>query len=341
MKKKDVFLLVFLLFAALLFVIFSPAAREGAYQGLVLAENTIIPSLLPLLIIFLFIMKSGAKDILAKSLGFIPACLFNLPRVAMPAIFFGLVGGYPTGAILTNELLQNEEIDIKQAQIMLRFNVCGGCGFIITAVGTGVLKSQRAGLILFASAVISNTIIGIVLSFFKKRTKNEYYSYTAEINAGDALTASVSGAVHSVLNLTAFIILFGSINAVLPLPDYIQPVLEITGGICGDSSFSLAEISGYLAFGGLCVHLQLLPILLQAKMKYWDFLLSRVIGALLSYAVTKLLCIIFPADVSVFSNTGEQLSAFSSINLSLSFLLVAGSVVLVLDISSRKRSLDK
>lgn len=141
MKRKDLFLLTGLTAAAAVMVIFSSQAREGAYDGLILAQNTIIPSLLPLLIIFLLIMKTGAKDIIAKLFGFLAVCVFNLPKAAFPAIFFGFIGGYPTGALLTRELLDNGEIDCEQAKRLLRFNVCGGCGFIITAVGGAVLLS--------------------------------------------------------------------------------------------------------------------------------------------------------------------------------------------------------
>lgn len=116
MKKKDFALLVLLLSMAGALVAFSSSAKEGAMNGLILAQNTIIPSLTPLLMIFLIIMKSGAKDILAKYFGFVAKVLFNLPYVAFSAIFFGMIGGYPTGALLTKELFDAGELDVKQAK---------------------------------------------------------------------------------------------------------------------------------------------------------------------------------------------------------------------------------
>lgn len=340
MKKRDVLLLVFLMSVSGLLIAFSSRSKLGAYNGLVLAENTIIPSLLPVLIIFMLVMKTSAKDVVSKAFGLVPLYLFRLPSVTSSVILFGLIGGYPTGALLTYELMKNEEIDEKQARCLLRFNFCGGCGFIITGVGVGVLHSQKAGVILFLSSLLSSVVIGAVLSVFNDKPDREYYSYSSPINIGDALNTATSSAMNSVLNITAYIILFSAIAGIVDIPKFIMPVLEITNGVC-KNSFSLAELSAYLSFGGLCIHLQLLPIVIKSKMKYLDFLLFRVIGALLSYVITKIILFIFPVDISVFSNISNQQAVFSSLNMSLSFLMIVGAVVLILDINERKRIVDK
>lgn len=330
-----------ILFAiAVLLIVFSAEMREGAYKGLALAENTIIPSLLPLLIIFLLIMKTGARDVLARAFGFVSHYLFNLPMVTFPAIIMGLVGGYPTGALLTQELFLSQEIDRAQAARMLRFNFCGGCGFIITAVGTATLLSPKAGLILFVSNITVSVLMGFALSFTQPRMKNGFYSYRESPPLGNAIADSAEGAIKSMLSITAFVIFFGAVNHIASLPKFILPIVEITNGLCGGEKFSLPEISGYLAFGGLCIHMQLLPSIVKCGMKYIDFLFFRVLSALLSYCVTKLILFVFPMEQQVFSNESGTVAVFSSVNIGLSFLLIVGCFVLVLDISSRKRAID-
>lgn len=340
MKKKDIFLLFILFGLAFVMIMFSGDMREGAYQGLVLAENTIVPSLLPLLIIFLLIMKTGARDVLARLMGFISVYIFNLPMITFPAIFLGLIGGYPTGALLTQELYNNGDIDKNQSSAMLRFNFCGGCGFIITAIGSAKLMNIKAGVILFISNIAASLIIGLLCSFSKKRIRREFYSFNEITDFGTALTAAVESAVKSVLNITAFVILFGSINNILKLPEFLLPLIEITNGVCGENSFSLPELSAYLAFGGLCIHMQLLPVIMKCGMKYYDFLISRIISALLSYCITKLILMVFPIETQVFSNASENIAVFSSVNLALSALLIIGCFVLVLDVNSKKRAID-
>lgn len=337
MKKKTALVLTILMLMAVVLIIFSKQARQGAADGLKLAENTIIPSLAPLLIIFLLIMKTGAKDLLARAFGFISVYVFNLPQITFPAIFFGLIGGYPMGALLTNELLKSGEIDEKQARRLLRFNFCGGCGFIITAVGTTVLNNTKAGAVLFLSNVISSVIIGFALSFTEKRKSAQYYSYTEYRKLGDVLSESVSDAVKSLLNMTAFIILFCAFNVVINFPDFLAPVIEITSGICANSRFTIPMTSAFLAFGGFCIHFQLLFVVAQAKMKYADFLLFRLISAVLSYGVSKILLIFIPIEEAVFSNASIKVAEFSSVNTVLSVLMVIGCFVIVTDIRSKKK----
>lgn len=336
MKVRDSLLLVFLLGTAGAFILFSDSARQGAYDGLVLAQNTIIPGLTPLLIIFLLIMKTSARDILARCFGFLARSVFNLPHAAFPAIFLGLLGGYPTGALLTKELLTSGEIDEKQAKRMMRFNFCGGAGFIVTAVGTAVMKSREAGLILLASNIISSVIIGFALSFTEPRSREKFYSYSTPKNLGDALTQASSDAVGSILNITAFVILFSAFTAIVPIDSRLAPIIEITNGICTKNDFSLPQISAYLAFGGLCIHFQLLGVISDIGMKPWDFLLFRIIGAALSYAVCRLLLLLFPQSAAVFLNnaTGVELSG---VNTAASVLMIVGCFALVLDLRSQRK----
>lgn len=332
--------MIILSVTAILLIVFSADMRKGAYNGLVLAENTIIPSLLPLLIIFLLIMKTGARDVMARAFGFLSYYIFNLPMVTIPAVIMGLAGGYPTGALLTQELFLSQEIDRAQAARLLRFNFCGGCGFIITAVGTATLLNTEAGLILFLSNIIASVLIGFAMSFTQPRIKKDFYSYRESPPLGNAIADAVESSIKSVLSITAFVIFFGAVNNIASLPKFVLPIVEITNGLCRGEKFSLPEISGYLAFGGLCIHMQLLPSIVKCGMKYIDFLFFRVLSALLSYCVTKLILLAFPIEQQVFFNESGNVAVFSSVNIGLSFLLIVGCFVLVLDISSRKRAID-
>lgn len=337
MKRNNNALLIILMSIAGLIIVFSKEAAQGAKNGLVLAQNTIIPSLLPLLIIFFLIMKTGAKDSLARLLGFICPYVFNLPQVTLPAVFFGLIGGYPTGALMTKELFDAGEIDNEQAKRMLRFNFCGGCGFIITAVGLSTLKSQKIGIILLLSNVFACIILGVFLSFSQKRTYSKFYSFTQIKNFGDCLIDSVNAGLKSVLNITAFIVLFSAVSNIIKIPKEITPIIEITSGICAQNNIPIAQICAYLSFGGICIHLQLLGIIKQINMKYIDFLTFRIISSFLSYVISKIMFYFFPVDKSVFSNNAPTIAEFSSVNILLSILLILGCFIIVLDIHSKKK----
>ena len=218
----------------------------------------------------------------------------------------------------------------------MRFNFSGGPAFIITAVGTGFLQSKKAGLILFASVTLSSIIIAVLNSFFGKNEMNGEYSF-AQMSIDESLTKSVEQAIKSVLSISAYIILFSAINSIITVPSYLTPLIEITSGIAENyKSFSIPQLAFFLSFGGLCIHLQIFGIIKRAKMKYLDFLLWRVIGAFFAYICAILLLKAFPVEAAVFSNYSDSIYRFTSVNATLSVLMVLGCAVFIFDLAGRK-----
>ena len=334
--NKNAALLIFLFMIVIILVSFSYEAKEGAVYGIALAEKIIIPSLLPLLIIFNLIQNSGAGRVFEKILSPFTVHILRLPECAGPAVFFGLMGGFPAGAILTEGLYTNQDIDESTAKRLMRFNFNGGPAFIITAVGTGLLQSKRAGIILFASTTISSIIIALASACFSEKAERGYISYvTAPID--EALSKSVEQAIKSVFGISAYIILFSALHGIFSIPELLSPLIEITSGIANNySDFSIPQLAFFLAFGGLCIHLQIFSMIKRVKMKYFDFLLWRLTGAVLACAVSKVLLMIFPVEEAVFSNFSESIIRLTSVNAALSALMIIGCVVFILDIENRR-----
>lgn len=335
--KKDYIELFILSAITVLFIVFSFDAKNGAKNGLTLAEGVIVPSLLPLLIIFNLVLKTGAGNIIEKIFSPITEKIFRLPKSTSTAIIFGLIGGYPTGAILTDNLYNNGDIDKETAKRLLRFNVNGGVAFIITAIGTVVLKSEKAGIILFVSTTISSLIIAFLSSFRYEKIKCSDTSYNS-MPIGEALNESVEISIKSVLNISAYVIMFSAVNEIANLPSYVMPFIEITNGIVNNhKSFSIPEIAFLLAFAGFCIHFQLLTIIKKVEMKYLDFLFWRIAHAVISYFVCKAILYFFPIQLAVFSNVTEIVSEVSYINPTLSILMILGCAVIIFDIEGKKK----
>ncbi len=335
--KKDVLQLAALVLASLLLIAFSPQAKEGARHGLEMAWNIIIPGLLPLLIIFNLISKSEAGILIQNLLAPVTEKIFRLPRAAGAAIIFGLTGGYPAGAVLTESLYDNSDIDSETAKRLLRFNVNGGAAFIISAVGTIILKNESAGLILFASTTFSALLIAFFSSFHYNRIADSHAGYSA-LPLAEALNASTESALRSVMNISACIILFSALGEIIQYPAELSPIIEITGGIADNYSiFPLPVLAFLLAFAGLCIHFQLFSIIKKIGMSYFDFFLWRIIHALLSAALCLLLTKLFPGAAQVFSNLSNSTAAPYSVNFALSALMIFGCAVLVLDIDGKRK----
>lgn len=335
-KKESVQLLLLTSFAVLL-IAFSSKAKSGALLGLEISGKTVVPSLLPLLIIFNLISKSDAGNIVQNIFAPVTEKIFRLPRCAGGAVFFGLLGGYPTGALLTESLYDSNDIDGETAKRLLRFNVNGGAAFIITGVGSAILNSEKAGYILFASTTFSAILIAFISSLRYKKVESIFHCCSS-VSFGNALNLSVESSVRAVLNITAYITLFSAVNNIISLPSCFTPLFEISGGIANCFRiFSLPALAFLLSFSGLCIHLQLLSVIKKIGMRYFDFFIWRIVHSLLSYGICSVFLKLFPPETAVFSNSADSIAAPFSVNLSLSVLMAIGCAVIVLDIESRKR----
>ncbi len=337
--KKEFIELIFLFSAAILLIAFSSSAKSEAFNGLEMAGRIVIPSLLPLLIIINLISNAETKNIIEKILSPFTEKILRLPRSTGSAVFFGLIGGYPTGALLTDSLYSNEDIDSETAKRLLRFNVNGGAAFIITATGTSVLKSQKAGIILFASTTAAALLIAFLSSFHYKKINYPVPGYCS-LSLGEALNKSTENSIQAVLNITAYIVLFSAISNILTIHQPLIPIFEITNGIVENFRiFTLPELAGLLSFAGLCIHFQLLSVIKKIGMHYFDFFIWRVFHSVLSYGICFLLLKVFPTETAVFSNLADITAKPISVNTALSVLMILGCAVIILDIESRKRKI--
>lgn len=338
-NQKALPLLALLLAAAAILLVFAAPARAGAKAGLALAENTVLPSLLPLLMLFLMIQNTRAGVLLSRALT-LPAKALRLPPQAAGALLFGQIGGYPTGAVLTGELLDRGVIDCATARRMLCFNVCGGVGFICTAVGTAVLHSGTAGWLLLTANILANLTVAAVTVPLSDPPAAKEVPPAPPLSAGEALPAAAKGAMESLLHLSACIILFSALCAVVPAPKWLLPLVEITAGLCTGTGYTLAQTAAFLAFGGLCVHLQLLGWAGRFELPYPTFLACRAGAALLADGYCRGLLRLFPQPAAVFSNISETLPRPGIGSTTLTALLLAGAVVFALDLLQRRRRVD-
>ncbi|MGN0458602.1 MAG: hypothetical protein ACI4IL_06515 [Eubacterium sp.] len=339
--KKAGYVIPCVLLGLLIFMIManSAAAKQGAIIGIELVLKTIVPSLLPILILTNSIVKSECAYVFDFLFGWFTEKALRLPRQTTSAIIFGLLGGYPAGAILTKGLLDDGQIDRQTARRILRFNFSGGLAFIITAVGTVKLNSTKIGIMLFACCTISSLIIGILQGIFCKSRSLES-KRPKKMSVSDGIIESVEQSTKSVLIMGSYIILFSALGEIVKLPCYIMPLLEITNGMFRNNcSMSLGAVAMFLSFGGLCIHFQIFDIIKSASMNFFDFLFFRILGGVLAYFPGKLCTVLFPQEMSVFSNLSVQSASLVQYNTLLSIVLLVGCVVLVCDIKSRKSEL--
>lgn len=322
------------------FIVFSVRAKAQALEGMKLCLNVIVPTLLPILILTNTIIKSSSRLFLEAV--FSPlARLLRLPKCACCALILGLIGGYPTGAILSNELFNLHLIDNQTAKRLLRCSFCGGVAFIITAVGTIHLNSTKTGIIIYTINVLSSIIICVADGIIHPNTNKS----TKECSIGsqsfcNALINSIECSTKSVAVMCGCIVFFSAICGLVSIPPFAMPLIEITNGIFKfNGSISLPYLCFFLSFGGLCIHLQILNVIKSTGIGYIDFFVHRVVGGLISYFLGKGYILLFNPNTEVFSNISQITPRLNQINGSLSIILLASCIVIVVDLNNKKSKL--
>lgn len=345
---KVIILLVSLLFASMIFL-YDSELRQGIINGIDTCGRIVIPSLFPFLALTVFITNSGASRLIGKIISPVMNLLFGFKGELATAAFISFFGGYPSGAIGISALYKKRLIEKHQAVRAMYFCVNAGPAFIITAVGATLFGSVEYGMRLFACHITASVIMGLTLRIkngpceevvIKEKPKNE--------NAADCFVDAVTAASKSMFFISAFIILFSGINAVissLGMPKGISVIvtglLETVGG-CKSAAEAGSPILAafFLGFGGFSVIFQVLFASAEIKPKFRYFLLSRLIHGFIS-AVLAAACFYLlpptPSTLAVISNINSPILQVSAVSIPISVMLIITSALLLFETAKKKK----
>ena len=292
--------LVFLGFGAALLA-YPAQVQRGLAQSVLYCLASLVPSLFPFMVLASFGVRSGAGEVLGKLLGPVIRRLFRLPRACGATVLLSFLGGYPAGARGVSLLLEQGKITREQAGRMLCFCVAPGAAFVVTFVGWGLLGSLRLGL----------------LTGLGKPVTQEPPPSPPEERAG-ALIRSVGDASSATVKMCGCILLFAGILAVLQGSGLFQRMahalaatgwllpsqaaaclaflLEVTGGMGAAAQLGVGPLfyAFGLAFGGLCVHMQVFAFFPEFPLAKGKFFLARLLHGLGAAGMYLLLERLFP-----------------------------------------------
>lgn len=328
--------------AFLLLFFFSEEFSEGAAIGLGNCFRVIIPSLFPFMVAASLLGEGGIPPLAKRLLEPLTLKLFGQPAESIPAIFVGLLGGYPSGARAALSLCKNGKISSAQAKSLMLFCVNSGAGFCVNAVGISLLGSERAGMIIFVSLCVSALITGMFSKSDEGKAgliKIEQQKSFSEIFVG-----SVASGASGIINVCAFTVLFSGILRIISASGIggkalipIACLLEISSG-CAEAAgrIPIPLIAGACAFGGLCVHMQILSVAGEMKPDIGKFMLFRVLHAVLSTLICSLLLRLFPVSVQTFLPISQN-ARLSSFSVPASVSLLFFSALLIFDLDKQRK----
>ena len=299
MKK----LIIIILLSILIIILINPLETMRAVDtSFNICIKNLFPTLFPFLLISNIMVNYGFIDICSQTGKKIMPKLFGINANGFYVVFMSMLSGSPSNAKYINQLLDKNLINNYEANQLLKFTQFVNPLFIIGTIGITYLHSPKLGMIILISHYLGNFIIGLTL---KKKTNIANQNYiTIDNNKSffQILTQSINDTINTLMLIlgviTSCLILITMINQILFLNPLCNGILEITQGIKYISSSHIdiflktIIITFFISFGGLSIHMQVMSILEDKKIRYLPYLFTRIIHGLISSIIVIILYII-------------------------------------------------
>lgn len=305
-------------FAVILFLLFFllrfPAeSLRASRQGLELWMNTLLPTLLPFMILSNLLLYSGILDRISGFRGGSRSRLLGLSPYGLYALALGLLCGYPMGAKLTGDLYKNGRLSYTEAEYLLTFVNNPSPMFFSSYLILQCLKKPEwmlpSFLILYSADLLCAVFFRILLRTHKNPGKPATVRRTFTGNAlatkmetstgspGAYIDLSIMNGFETITRLGGYILLFSLLSAAIghfwpehmPGRLFLLGILEISTGLHNLASSSLnpqllyALSMGCTSFGGLCILAQTLGVLGESQLPTRTYLTAKCLCGILTF----------------------------------------------------------
>ena len=147
-------------------LVYAAPIHTALAEGVFLCLQVILPSLYAMMILTQLLIRTNAHILLLKPLHRFTQNVLRIPDVCLAIFLLSQIGGYPIGAKLLDNELQNGTLRPKQAAILS--GICFGSG---PAFLFGTLSAQAGTSgcwLLFGSILLANFSLFIIACQFLK-----------------------------------------------------------------------------------------------------------------------------------------------------------------------------
>lgn len=317
MKKwMSVVILAVLIFICFEILTESKSILSSVSFSLNIWKNNIFPSLFPFFVLSEVMIKYGFVEFIGNLLKPVMNKLFKIKSSAAFVFVMSIISGNPANAKYTRELYLNGDLNEHEATKILCFSCFANPLFILGTVALTFLNNKEVGILILICHYIGNIIIGLFLrNYYPSDKENERASLIKAIDGmhkkrisnksgfGTIITNSLLNSINTLLLIlgvmTMCLVLTTIIDNNVNLNSVLQSILngcvEMTQGL---KYISLEAIPlklkcilsvMILSFGGLSIHMQIISILSDTKIKYFPFLCSRILHSIISGLLMYLL----------------------------------------------------
>lgn len=325
MKKNITTIINFIVICILIFFIAqilltSDKVMNSVEFSFSIWKSSIFPSLFPFFIISEILINYGFVELISEIFKPIMNKLFKVNGSGAFIFIMSLISGFPSSAKYIREIYKKGLIDEKEGTKILMFTHFSNPLFILGTISLTFLNNKEVGLLILITHYLTNIIIGLIIrNLYPSKNENNNFSFNnilkiinkRQKSFGEILSNAIKDTINTLLlilgTVTIFLIITTIIDNIINITPYYQAILngivEMTQGLKYISILDLplkvkTIISVmFISFGGISVHMQIISILSDTKIKYFPYLFARVIHALIS---GLLVFLIFDIWIDVF-----------------------------------------
>jgi sporulation integral membrane protein YlbJ len=301
MKRALVKIGIVILFFFML--LFPKAVFRGASDGLLLWFQIVLPTLFPFILLSNLLLYTDSISYLCNAIGPTLCRLFRVSKNGSFAIVVGFLCGYPMGAKVTADLLENHYISEEEGNYLLSF--CNNTSpiFILNFIVWKTLG--RENLLLPSICILLG--VPMLLSFVFRRVLLPKHFHPASVPSKpnkqarwnfSVMDTCIMNAAETIVKVGGYILLFSVLLALVqefPVqPSFfaaILPTLEVTNGIVmlGREAIPLTikypAILGLTAFGGWCAVAQTQCMISKTSLSIGKYIIEKLVTALVTSLV--------------------------------------------------------
>ena len=302
MKNKLIQLLLIVIFLSL--IINPSLITNSIYESINIFYKVLFPSIFPFFLISNLLISYNFQNTLHKIFGKLNNYLFHTSNSSNFVILMSMISGFPSGSKYIKQLLDKNLLDINKANYLITFTHFANPLFVLN-LSRRYFNTNISYLILF-SHIISNIIIGIIIRPKEKEVEKPILNSNIP-SFSEALSYSIKSSFDLILIILGNTCLFFYISALI---EYylklkgldlvlINGFLDITKGINSINTLNTNILIkcflllNFLSFGGINIHMQVLNIIKESKIKYKNFLYGRIsqcsISIIVFYIIYNLL----------------------------------------------------
>lgn len=268
-------------------------------DGLLLWFNVIIPTLFPFILISYIIVNSPILDIINRLFTPIISKILHLPGCAAYAFIMGSISGYPMGAKVISDLMEQKKATYSEGQYMLSFCNNASPMFVIGFICSQLLDKTNLALPMFLTIHLGNIITLIVTRKFYhlKHTSNATY----KISKLKPFTFSyfdqcISSTAEILVKVGGYIIFFSlpmTLLTTLPINNVLFQfsisTIELSNGcallanLSNNLELKYALLSSLAAFGSFSVIGQTASVIKKSRLSMKKYLFAKTINAVITF----------------------------------------------------------